>query len=454
MPEPITRGGVAGTGRPQDSAGRAASAMYRSGVMMTRREAAAVAATALPLYRGGRCTWQALTAACRVLYAGYDGYRPETKAHLLSEARRVLRAAEPRPAAGVLPGPAVDAVEAVRAWPADAHADQIWQALGELRAAHERAADLAVDRFRGHLAAGRDDQAAAAATRADVAAAWPAPAGSAVPGPDAAGVDGRRIDAATVLATPPGPERLRLTDNAAAERAVDVLRGQGPAEVAEAAIGLYREYRDIHGHDGASADAHARQEIREGVEAAYDNAWNDLAYRAELHDQAGHRPAGEPAAPGPHHTARPAPADAQADRRAAEERERIRDAVLAGSLTPEQAAEVWPADDPYAPMARTAAQIFADPGHPPTGAARVAGTEPAPDVTGQVGACDAAVEAAQAAVDRLDHTRQNPAGQDRRGQDRAEQLARWHAEDRAHDAETVWHADLADGLDLSGDGLQ
>jgi len=104
-------------------------------------------------------------------------------------------------------------------------------------------------------------------------------------------------------------------------------------------------------------------------------------------------------------------------------------------------------------MARTAAQIFAGPGQPPTGAARVAGTDPAPDVTGRAGACDAAVQRAEAAVDRLDHTRQNAAGQDRGGQDRAEQLARWHAEDRARDAEAVRHVDLAAGPDLSGGGL-
>lgn len=47
---------------------------------------------ALPLYRHGRVTWPALIAACRILYVGYDHYRPNTKANLLLEARGLLDA--------------------------------------------------------------------------------------------------------------------------------------------------------------------------------------------------------------------------------------------------------------------------------------------------------------------------------------------------------------------------
>jgi hypothetical protein len=64
------------------------------GVPMTLLEARDVVRAAAPLYRNGRLTWSALQAACRVLYAGYDDYRPESKAFLQREARHVLRAGE------------------------------------------------------------------------------------------------------------------------------------------------------------------------------------------------------------------------------------------------------------------------------------------------------------------------------------------------------------------------
>jgi hypothetical protein len=71
-----------------------ANAVYHCGVLMSRREARAVAGIAAILFRQGRITWPALTTTCRILYNGYDGYRPETKAFLLSEARHDLKAAE------------------------------------------------------------------------------------------------------------------------------------------------------------------------------------------------------------------------------------------------------------------------------------------------------------------------------------------------------------------------
>jgi hypothetical protein len=74
--------------------GRVATAMYESGVPMTPQEAARLTAEVVPLFDHGRPTWGALTAACRILYAGYDGYQPATKATLLAEARHVLRAAQ------------------------------------------------------------------------------------------------------------------------------------------------------------------------------------------------------------------------------------------------------------------------------------------------------------------------------------------------------------------------
>lgn len=50
--------------------------------------------TAAPLYRNGNITWSALIAACRLLYQGYDDYRPATKSDLLLEARNILRLGE------------------------------------------------------------------------------------------------------------------------------------------------------------------------------------------------------------------------------------------------------------------------------------------------------------------------------------------------------------------------
>ena len=57
-------------------------------------EAADLLRTVEPFYRDGQLTWKALTVACRFLYAGYDQFRPQTKANLLAEARSILRLAE------------------------------------------------------------------------------------------------------------------------------------------------------------------------------------------------------------------------------------------------------------------------------------------------------------------------------------------------------------------------
>lgn len=57
-------------------------------------EAEALLRATLPHYRGGTITWQALTAACRFLYAGYATYSPLAKATMLREARGILRLGE------------------------------------------------------------------------------------------------------------------------------------------------------------------------------------------------------------------------------------------------------------------------------------------------------------------------------------------------------------------------
>jgi hypothetical protein len=43
---------------------------------------------------------------------------------------------------------------------------------------------------------------------------------------------------------------------------------------------------------------------------------------------------------------------------ATEAREAIRDAILSGELTPDEAAAAWPQDDPYAGIAKFAAQFM------------------------------------------------------------------------------------------------
>ncbi len=62
--------------------------------IIDRDEAARLVHTVLPHYRAGRLTWQALITACRFLYHGFDRYQAPTKAHLLREARTILRLGE------------------------------------------------------------------------------------------------------------------------------------------------------------------------------------------------------------------------------------------------------------------------------------------------------------------------------------------------------------------------
>jgi hypothetical protein len=66
-----------------------------------------------------------------------------------------------------------------------------------------------------------------------------------------------------------GPVRELLDRAAAGERALaQLVRDTG--RVAEEAVGLYQEYRDVHGYDDEeAAAAHAMTEIGQGTRAAH-----------------------------------------------------------------------------------------------------------------------------------------------------------------------------------------
>lgn len=60
----------------------------------SRDEAAQLVHTVTTHYPADRLTWPALIATCRFLYDGFDNYQALTKAHLLHEARTILRLGE------------------------------------------------------------------------------------------------------------------------------------------------------------------------------------------------------------------------------------------------------------------------------------------------------------------------------------------------------------------------
>jgi hypothetical protein len=72
----------------------AARAIASSIHITGRAEAESLVALVAPLCPEGRITPAAELAACRFLYAGYDGYSESSKAQLLQEARSILRLTE------------------------------------------------------------------------------------------------------------------------------------------------------------------------------------------------------------------------------------------------------------------------------------------------------------------------------------------------------------------------
>jgi hypothetical protein len=82
------------------------------------------------------------------------------------------------------------------------------------------------------------------------------------------------IDAAPTEAT-----RRLLIETAAAQHAIDKLRGTH-ADTARDATGMWQEYVQVHGYDETAAESAAWLETYEGVQAVYDNAYNDAEYQA------------------------------------------------------------------------------------------------------------------------------------------------------------------------------
>jgi hypothetical protein len=417
MPEPTRR---ASTGRGADTAdrlqgsvGRAATAMYRCGVPMTRAEAAAVAAAALPLYRDGRCTWQALTAACRTLYTGYDTYRPDTKAHLLTEARRVLRAAEP-------PQQQEPSADPAGGWDLDrlrAHAAHLDRQLQHLEDEHHRIGDRAIGRYREHLAAGRDHHTAATHALAHIQPAGTTPPPTAPPRPAQPAGD---------ISAAPATARELLEDIAAAEHAITTLTGTH-ARTAQDAIGLFLEYRDRHGHHDDSAHQHASQEVHDGTHAVRDIAHDEPASRRNMHNPAAAatptaRPA-EPAQPEQAHDTTPPPAADTSDRERAESAANPPPALPPAAATP----TTRPAEPAQTEQAH---DTTPPPPTPPPATLPPVVPSPAAGPAADVRACAAAVHRAQQAVDHAEHARQHADQHRAAEQARAEQLTRWHSTDQ------------------------
>lgn len=99
-----------------------------------------------------------------------------------------------------------------------------------------------------------------------------------------------------------GQVRVLLDRVAAAETAVTKMTASA-GQLAEAAIGLFLEYRDLHGYDDEAAAAKAVLEIHEGTQATRELAAYDLA-AADVRTQASPPPAG-PARRGPRSAPRP-----------------------------------------------------------------------------------------------------------------------------------------------------
>jgi hypothetical protein len=74
-------------------------------------------------------------------------------------------------------------------------------------------------------------------------------------------------------------EFRRLLDRVAAAELALTRLGRESERAAEAAIGLFREYRDVHGRDDEAAAAQALRDISEATQASHDLAVYDIDRR-------------------------------------------------------------------------------------------------------------------------------------------------------------------------------
>lgn len=105
--------------------------------------------------------------------------------------------------------------------------------------------------------------------------------------------------------------------------------------------------------------------------------------------------------------------------------EALREALLEGTLSPEEVADLWPGGGRQAALIRATFELFDDWGYD-TGTSRSRGE--AVDAADDLSDCDAAIDRAREAVDNL-------AAHGQVEQEQPDAAARWHAPEASRDAE-------------------
>jgi hypothetical protein len=155
--------------------------------------------------------------------------------------------------------------------------------LSALEIAHREVAAAALGPLRERLAAGSDDElAAAAAAMGEAEGPQPDPSDAAAARPVWTAVPITRLEIDTASRT----VRERLVTVAVAEQAI-LTHNTYPAEVASDVCGLYFECRNRHGYHDREAASSALAEVADGIHAAYELAWDAISQGVEQAPAAG-----------------------------------------------------------------------------------------------------------------------------------------------------------------------